>query len=549
MLLHVETGDHVAKRPRVDFHNSAAVVIPAGVDGRSAAKNSTTVQTTIDGNAIIPQHYIDKQLTRGSRGPELPNHILHFTVFNPTYPITCEVLHTICSPIGNVLRIVIFKKKRIQAMVEFDALETAKSAKYTLNGCDIYSGCCTLKIEYAKQTKLNVYINNSDSWDYTNPNLGKERHTDMNVTSQPVSQRRVLLKDPLKINSNGSFEYHVSNATLSHAGARIITENSIVVAQNTSDGLSQQNRVNLADTFGLINAFGAPAVTTNHQIPQQRNIKPATANVAGLNSLSTSTTRENVTGTLLTREETPIISTPLGLNLTTTSTENRLEAPLVITETIGALTTHSPGSVCMVYGLNADRMNANRIFNLFCLYGNVVRIKFLKTIEGGAMVQMGDSLAAERVVSYLNNTSFFGTKMQLGFSKQAFLSDVQTPYQLVDGTPSFRHFIGNKNNRFINPTRTSKNRIVPPSKILHFFNTPPDLKSKAVEEIFTEQGSPAPECVQFLPSKTERSSSGLIEFKTLEDALEALISCNHQPVPNPNGKFPYIMKLCFSSSR
>ena len=56
MLLHVETGDHVAKRPRVDFHNSAAVVIPAGVDGRSAAKNSTTVQTTIDGNAILPQH-------------------------------------------------------------------------------------------------------------------------------------------------------------------------------------------------------------------------------------------------------------------------------------------------------------------------------------------------------------------------------------------------------------------------------------------------------------------------------------------------------------
>ena len=92
----------------------------------------------------------------------------------------------------------------------------------------------------------------------------------------------------------------------------------------------------------------------------------------------------------------------------------------------------------MVYGLNSDKMNAARIFNLFCLYGNVVRVKFLKTKEGCAMVQMGDALAVERVVSNLNNTPFFGSKMQLGFSKQAFLADVQAPYQLTDGTPSFQ---------------------------------------------------------------------------------------------------------------
>ena len=109
--------------------------------------------------------------------------------------------------------------------------------------------------------------------------------------------------------------------------------------------------------------------------------------------------------------------------------------------------------------------------------------------------------------------------------------------------------MGSKNNRFINPEMASKNRIQPPSKILHFFNTPPGLESNDVEELFTEHGSPKPKCVKLFPSKTERSSSGLIEFETLSDALEALVSCNHQPVPNPKGKFPYIMKLCFSSSR
>ena len=59
-------------------------------------------------------------------------------------------------------------------MVEFESVDTAKLAKENLHGCDIYLGCCTLKIEYAKCTlKLNVYKNDSNSYDFTNPNLGK----------------------------------------------------------------------------------------------------------------------------------------------------------------------------------------------------------------------------------------------------------------------------------------------------------------------------------------------------------------------------------------
>uniref|UniRef100_A0A182YCC6 PTBP1-like RNA recognition motif 2 domain-containing protein n=1 Tax=Anopheles stephensi TaxID=30069 RepID=A0A182YCC6_ANOST len=75
-------------------------------------------------------------------------------------------MHTICQPNGQVQRIVIFKKNGVQAMVEypfpndnsvsivrsdtFDSIESATRAKDSLNGCDIYSGCCTLKIDYAK---------------------------------------------------------------------------------------------------------------------------------------------------------------------------------------------------------------------------------------------------------------------------------------------------------------------------------------------------------------------------------------------------------------
>ena len=46
---------------------------------------------------------------------------------------------------------------------------------------------------------------------------------------------------------------------------------------------------------------------------------------------------------------------------------------------------------------------------VYCL-----QIKFLKTKEGCAMVQLGDALAVERAIGNLNNINIFGSKLQLG---------------------------------------------------------------------------------------------------------------------------------------
>ena len=55
-----------------------------------------------------------------------PNKILLFTVINPSYPITCDILYKICSPIASVLRIVIIRKSgEIQAMIEFESINDA----------------------------------------------------------------------------------------------------------------------------------------------------------------------------------------------------------------------------------------------------------------------------------------------------------------------------------------------------------------------------------------------------------------------------------------
>lgn len=204
------------------------------------------------------------------------------------------------------------------------------------------------------------------------------------------------------------------------------------------------------------------------------------------------------------------------------------------------------GSVIMVYGLNLDKISCDKLFNLFCLYGNVVRVKFLKSKEGSAMVQMGDAMAVDRCMQNLNYMTLFDNKITLGHSKQAFLQDVPNPYELPDGTPSFKDYMGSRNNRYANPEAASKNRILPPSKVLHFFNTPPNISEEQLGEVLENVGAAKPFKVKLFASKSDRSSSGLMQFESKSEALEALVLANHASIPNPAGKSPYVMKLCFS---
>lgn len=118
------------------------------------------------------------------------------------------------------------------------------------------------------------------------------------------------------------------------------------------------------------------------------------------------------------------------------------------------------------------------------------------------MVQLGDPVAVEQCISSLNNLTFFGKKMQLSYSKQAFLNDVQQPFELPDGSPSFKDFMGNRNNRFTNPEAASKNRIAPPAKVLHFFNAPYGMNEDEIMNIFKAYNCPTPTGVKLFQSKS-----------------------------------------------
>uniref|UniRef100_A0A8C5TTG1 RRM domain-containing protein n=1 Tax=Malurus cyaneus samueli TaxID=2593467 RepID=A0A8C5TTG1_9PASS len=171
---------------------------------------------------------------------------------------------------------------------------------------------------------------------------------------------------------------------------------------------------------------------------------------------------------------------------------------------------HADSPVLMVYGLDQAKMNCDRVFNVFCLYGNVEKVKFMKSKPGAAMVEMADGYAVDRAITHLNNNFMFGQKLNVCVSKQHAIMPGQS-YGLEDGSCSYKDFSGSRNNRFSTPEQAAKNRIQHPSNVLHFFNAPLDV----TEDNFYELGRSSSCC-----------SSGTPE----SDALETLSFLNPLPV-------------------
>lgn len=63
--------------------------------------------------------------------------------------------------------------------------------------------------------------------------------------------------------------------------------------------------------------------------------------------------------------------------------------------------------------------------------------------------------------------------------------------------------------RFMTVEGTSKNRIISPGKVLHFYNSPPDSTVESLNEVFTKVGLPPPNGVKFF-SQGEHHARGML---------------------------------------
>ena len=423
---------------------------------------------------LTPQQ-VEQELMRVDNNIR-PNHIILLTVLNAHYPVNVSIVSKVCSPLGKVLRIVVFKRGAIvQSMVEFDDVQTATQAKSNLHGCDIYSGSCTLKVEFAKTDRLNVKKNDEMTWDYTEEFSLRGGAGGGHGLLDQGRDRPVLLQEPPGMPGP-------SHPPPQHS--------------NYQQGYSQPGMRSggweggAAGGGGGGGGYGAGGYGGGgHQQYEEAGSFGGRGGAGG-----------GVRG---------------------------------------------PAAVVMLYGLEPDKFNCQRVFNIFCQYGNVNRIMFLKNKEGTAMVEMDCPDSVDRAIQNLNHTAIFGLKLRLDWSKKHFIDEVRSPHELPDGTMSYADCSRDRNNRFDTPERAAKNRVIAPTAILHFYNVP-KLQDEEMEQLFAERGAPAPNRVKFFPAKSEKSVSGLVEFDSVQEACEAIAIVNHTEIPGTNKKYPYCMKLCFS---
>jgi len=102
------------------------------------------------------------------------------------YPITLEILVSVFSRHGQVLKIITFMKNgTFQALLQMADPHTAAVARAALDMQHIYTGCCLLQITFSKMKDLVVKYNNDKSWDYTNPNLPSQMPSQSFSSSGP----------------------------------------------------------------------------------------------------------------------------------------------------------------------------------------------------------------------------------------------------------------------------------------------------------------------------------------------------------------------------
>ncbi|XP_025407548.1 heterogeneous nuclear ribonucleoprotein L-like [Sipha flava] len=210
-----------------------------------------------------------------------------------------------------------------------------------------------------------------------------------------------------------------------------------------------------------------------------------------------------------------------------------------------------PNRVLIVYGLERMNVNCDKVFNLFCIYGNVTAVKILNGNQ--VLVELQDVEAAKRCVSKLNLIRLDKTtNLKVKYSKHSYINDHGTSRTLSDGTPAKKIYLKSKFNRFVEKEMkyADQRRLATPSKILHFYNAPLDICAKKMHKVVTDAlGSmDAIRSITILPKKRPdaKCSTGLIEMKSNELAVKTILLLNHMPFESSKSRFPFLTKLSFS---
>ncbi|KAB1201079.1 hypothetical protein CJ030_MR0G005135 [Morella rubra] len=166
----------------------------------------------------------------------------------------------------------------------------------------------------------------------------------------------------------------------------------------------------------------------------------------------------------------------------------------------------------LVSNLNPDRIDEDKLFNLFSIYGNIVRIKLLRNKPDHALVQMGDGFQAELAVHFLKGAMLFGKRLEVNFSKHP---------NITQGADT-HEYINSNLNRFNRNAAKNYRYCCSPTKMIHLSTLPQEITEEEIVSHLEEHGT----IINTKLFEMNGKKQALVMFETEEQASEALV-CKH----------------------
>ncbi|KAK9134437.1 hypothetical protein Syun_013767 [Stephania yunnanensis] len=308
-----------------------------------------------------------------------------------------------------------------QALVQFQSRQSAVSARNSLQGRNIYDGCCQLDIQFSNLSELQVNYNNERSRDFTNPSL-------------PSGESKGRSSQP-------GYGDAASLYALQPPGARVAFQqvgdkHSGVLSEGFPD--KHMYGVHMGNAAAVAAAFGG-------------GLPPG---ISGTNERCT----------------------------------------------------------VLVSNLNPDKIDEDKLFNLFSIYGNIVRIKLLRNKPDHALVQMGDGFQAELAVHFLKGAMLLGKRLEVNFSK----------HPNITAGPDTHEYTNSNLNRYNRNASKNYRYCCSPTKMIHLSSLPQEITEEDIVAYLEEHGS----IINTKLFEVNGKKQALIQFDNEEQATEALV-CKH----------------------
>ncbi|CAH8542521.1 unnamed protein product [Heterobilharzia americana] len=448
------------------------------------SENDAIVNAVKNANRVVQQ-----DLPGAQTG--IPNTVLRVVIDNIMgQQINHVILYKIFHRFGTILRVLIFlRNNQYQCLLEFQNHIQAFVAMLLLNGQNIYTGCCSLHVEFWKtRGPLEVRRENDKCRDYTVSPLTEDElnslqalpggvttsTTNANAISQPSMVQSLSLTNPT-----------AAFTTVPQASAAGINELAIqltLLAQQSGLALTPAAAAATASFMALTAQGGNSAVNS------------APGGVLNAAALSTRTALSNIPNQAQT-------------------------VPNIVQQSVNNLGQTGTSTVLIVSNLNEEKVCPDALFTLFGVYGDVTRVKIMFNKKSTALVQFSDAQQALTALYYLNGQPLYGKPLKIAVSR---FNIVQLPKEDTN-VGLTKDYTNSPLHRFRKPNSKNFANIYAPNHVLHLSNIPSAITEEEVRMIFETKGYHVTDFKFMLKDK----KMALIQLENVDMAIQALIDLHN----------------------